>query len=108
MAAWIFRLIVRGQFSDGPKRQDKGSGESQQHHFFGCVAGFTVTCSRRPMPNVDDISVREGLAAPASTPRIVIEKIYRDIVGSHADSMVIERLEKVGIGARLLPRLNTC
>ena len=51
------------------------------------------------IPALDDISTWIGLVAPAGTPRLVIDKIQREIAKMYADPLIAEKLEKSGISA---------
>jgi tripartite-type tricarboxylate transporter receptor subunit TctC len=51
------------------------------------------------IPALDDISTWIGLVAPAGTPRLVIDKIQREIAKMYADPLIAEKLEKSGINA---------
>jgi tripartite-type tricarboxylate transporter receptor subunit TctC len=51
------------------------------------------------IPALDDISTWIGLVAPAGTPRLVIDKIQREIAKMYADPLIAKKLEKSGINA---------
>jgi tripartite-type tricarboxylate transporter receptor subunit TctC len=51
------------------------------------------------IPALDDISTWIGLVAPVGTPRLVIDKIQREIAKMYADPLIAEKLEKSGISA---------
>jgi tripartite-type tricarboxylate transporter receptor subunit TctC len=51
------------------------------------------------IPALDDISTWVGLVAPAGTPRLVIDKIQREIAKMYGDPAIAEKLEKSGISA---------
>jgi tripartite-type tricarboxylate transporter receptor subunit TctC len=51
------------------------------------------------IPALDDISTWIGLVAPVGTPRLVIDKIQREIAKMYADPLIAEKLEKSGINA---------
>ena len=46
-----------------------------------------------------DASLYYGLAAPAGTPRPIIDKVQREIVKMYADPLIADKLEKSGISA---------
>jgi tripartite-type tricarboxylate transporter receptor subunit TctC len=49
------------------------------------------------LPALDDISTWIGLVAPAGTPRVIIDKVQREIATMYADPVITEKLEKAGI-----------
>lgn len=49
------------------------------------------------LPSIDESSTWIALAAPAGTPRAIIDKIQREVERIYADPVLAERLEKVGI-----------
>jgi tripartite-type tricarboxylate transporter receptor subunit TctC len=49
------------------------------------------------IPALDDISTWIGLVAPAGTPRVIIDKVQREIAAIYADPVITEKLEKAGI-----------
>ncbi len=51
------------------------------------------------LPGLDESSTWVGLAAPAGTPRAIIDKIQREIATIYSDPAMIARLEKAGIFA---------
>jgi tripartite-type tricarboxylate transporter receptor subunit TctC len=51
------------------------------------------------MPALDDMSSWIAFVAPAGTPRIIIDKIQREVAKIYADPVVAEKLEKSGINA---------
>ena len=51
------------------------------------------------LPGLDESSTWVGLAAPAGTPRTIIDKVQREIATIYADPAMIARLEKAGIFA---------
>jgi tripartite-type tricarboxylate transporter receptor subunit TctC len=51
------------------------------------------------LPQLDDISSWIGLAAPAGTPKAVVDKIQQEIVRIYADPQTAQRLKKAGINA---------
>jgi tripartite-type tricarboxylate transporter receptor subunit TctC len=51
------------------------------------------------IPALDDVSTWIGFVAPAGTPRLVIEKIQREIAKMYADPFIADKLEKSGITA---------
>jgi tripartite-type tricarboxylate transporter receptor subunit TctC len=51
------------------------------------------------IPELDDISTWVGLVAPAGTPRLVVDKIQREIAKMYGDPVIAEKLEKSGISA---------
>lgn len=51
------------------------------------------------LPALDDISTWIGLVAPAGTPRMIVEKVQREVVKMYADPAIAEKLEKSGISA---------
>lgn len=51
------------------------------------------------LPALDDISTWIELVAPAGTPRMIVEKVQREVVKMYADPAIAEKLEKSGISA---------
>ena len=51
------------------------------------------------LPGLDESSTWVGLAAPAGTPRAIIDKIQREIATIYSDPTMIAKLEKAGIFA---------
>jgi tripartite-type tricarboxylate transporter receptor subunit TctC len=49
------------------------------------------------LPGLDESSTWIGLAAPAGTPRAIVDKLQREIASIYADPIMMERLEKAGI-----------
>jgi tripartite-type tricarboxylate transporter receptor subunit TctC len=49
------------------------------------------------LPSIDESSTWIGLAAPAGTPRAIVDKLQREVARIYADPVMIERLEKAGI-----------
>jgi tripartite-type tricarboxylate transporter receptor subunit TctC len=51
------------------------------------------------LPSIDESSTWIGLAAPAGTPRAIVDKLQREVASIYADPAMMERLEKAGISA---------
>jgi tripartite-type tricarboxylate transporter receptor subunit TctC len=51
------------------------------------------------LPSLDESSTWIGLAAPAGTPRAIVDKLQREVASIYADPVMMERLEKAGISA---------
>ena len=49
------------------------------------------------LPSIDESSTWIGLAAPAGTPRAIVDKLQREVASIYADPVMVERLEKAGI-----------
>ncbi len=51
------------------------------------------------LPGLDESSTWVGLAAPAGTPRAIIDKVQREVATIYADPAMIAKLERAGIFA---------
>ena len=49
------------------------------------------------LPTIDESSTWIGLAAPAGTPRAIVDKLAREVASIYADPTMMARLEKAGI-----------
>jgi tripartite-type tricarboxylate transporter receptor subunit TctC len=49
------------------------------------------------LPSIDESSTWIGLAAPAGTPRAIVDKLQREVASIYADPVMMDRLEKAGI-----------
>jgi tripartite-type tricarboxylate transporter receptor subunit TctC len=49
------------------------------------------------LPGIAESSTWVALAAPAGTPRAIVDKIHREIAGIYADPVMMGKLEKAGI-----------
>jgi tripartite-type tricarboxylate transporter receptor subunit TctC len=49
------------------------------------------------LPALDDISTWIGFVAPAGTPRVIVDRIQREVVAMYADPVIAEKLAKAGI-----------
>src|SRR5262249_28745046 len=49
------------------------------------------------LPGLAESSTWVALAAPAGTPRAIIDRLHREVTGIYADPVMVAKLEKVGI-----------
>jgi len=49
------------------------------------------------LPHLDESSTWVALAAPAGTPRAIVEKVHREVTAIYADAAMVAKLERLGI-----------